>query len=319
MTNVDPSGLKHRALVPGLSRGLAAFESGGGGHFARLFLGPFLQPLQLLADPVGYWHGMWRNPATGVIGILGAAAEGLASRWAIGVGLGWHVFGETGLGLLISYEQSISSGHFRAGSFIENSEFALSSIAWGRLVAGIGYKRGFVSRAEADINVASFGKSSRYTVRWGRWGNKVSPFTERFGFDAYHEATATFTSRNVTLEGSTLTVNGRRIPYSKTYPIGGDSGDVDTVLRLHIRTVGSEEFSRPNFYKTAPRFKSLGSQIEPQVPGTNPAPSGFNSPLQNSLSFSSDSGSQGGGFPRAPWMRGSPDIRAITDNLIDSE
>jgi len=151
---VDPSGMSfkwYKSIGNPLSKFLGRLNSGVGGHFARLFLTPLIGPLQILADPNGFWQA-FKHDKDGIDIFLAAGiASNLALDWAGGV-LGpanvMRIFAaRIGVEHALGLGQSVAAGadrgfkHFNWNTFVAGAESTVGVSFEARMLGGAGYHR----------------------------------------------------------------------------------------------------------------------------------------------------------------------------------
>jgi RHS repeat-associated protein len=148
--NVDPSGKSYK----GFKRFVHKLDSGVGGHFSRLFLAPFLGPLEIAANPKGFWHQLKYDKggvdlflAAGIlaeaVGPIGSLADPeLFQAFSIETRFSVRLASDVtlGVGQTVAAAASSGSGHFSWKTFAKGMESTAGSIGDVRLVGGIGYR-----------------------------------------------------------------------------------------------------------------------------------------------------------------------------------
>ena len=149
--NVDPSGQSYK----GFKRFVHRLDSGVGGHFSRFFLAPFLGPLEIAANPKGFWHQIKYDKAgidvflaAGVVaeafGPIGGLVDpeffqAISFNTRYGVRLATDV--TLGIGQSVAAAATTGSGHFSWSTLGKGLESTGGAIFDVRLVAGTGYRR----------------------------------------------------------------------------------------------------------------------------------------------------------------------------------
>jgi RHS repeat-associated protein len=151
---VDPSGMSfkwYKSIGNPLGKFLGQLNSGVGGHFARLFLSPVMLPLQILADPNGFWQAIKHNKDGMDYFLAAGIASNLALDWvggALGPANVMRIFAariasENTLGL----GQSVTAGadrgfkHFNWNTFAAGAESTVGVSFETRMLGGVGYHR----------------------------------------------------------------------------------------------------------------------------------------------------------------------------------
>jgi len=153
--NTDPSGRSSKLFggVEHFLRGLdTKLNKGVGGHFARLFLAPFLGPLQILAYPQQFWQAVKTDrDGTDVFLALGIASEvvgGFADGYLAGYGMS---LGKRFLARTVS-DVTIGVG----GSIAAGADRGFNHFNWQTFTAGIELTAGVIGyRGQNGTNVAS--------------------------------------------------------------------------------------------------------------------------------------------------------------------
>jgi RHS repeat-associated protein len=145
----DPSGRRS------LRKGLKKLNKGIGGHVLRFFLSPILGPLELAANPRGFWKqfldvksGVSFFLAAGIAAELtGPIGDALAPEWINALSINRRFALRLGTDAFIGFGQSATAAgllhglkHFNWNTFAQGSEYTLGGIFWARMVAGLGYR-----------------------------------------------------------------------------------------------------------------------------------------------------------------------------------
>jgi RHS repeat-associated protein len=148
--NVDPSGKSYKEF----KRAVHYLDSGLRGHFTRIFLAPFLGPLEIAAHPKNFWHQLKYDKggidlflAAGIlaeaVGPIGSLADPelfqeftietrFSARLSIDVILG--------VGQTVAAAHSSGSGQFSWNTFGKGLESTFGATLDLRLVGGLGYR-----------------------------------------------------------------------------------------------------------------------------------------------------------------------------------
>jgi RHS repeat-associated protein len=174
---VDPSGMSfkwYKSIGNPLGKFLGSLNSGVGGHFARLFLTPLIGPLQILADPNGFWQAIKHNKD----GIDVFMAAGIVANLALdGVGdvLGpaqvmrifaariasEHVLG-TGQAVAAAADRGFK--HFNWNTFTAGVESTVGVSLEVRMLGGAGYHRFNLTGQQVSDMIAQLEVQPRETV-----------------------------------------------------------------------------------------------------------------------------------------------------------
>jgi RHS repeat-associated protein len=198
--HIDPDGMNFlKALNSSLNKGI-------GGHFARVFLAPLLGPLQILADPKGFWQQI-KTDKDGIDIFLaaGVATEGLSiglegfglSAGIRGLSLAKRFGSRLAIDAGLVGGQAVAGGadrgfkHFNWESFGQNLELGAGGIAFDRGVAGVGHNA-FTLKGEDILNrVQNLKDDSVLVFRERTEGNSLKTFTspllEHAKIGRYHE------------------------------------------------------------------------------------------------------------------------------------
>jgi RHS repeat-associated protein len=208
---VDPGGTNFfHALGKGLQGLNAALNRGVGGHFARFFLAPILGPLQIAAEPKGFWEAVKHDKGgIDIFLALGVAAEfgsGLVDSELVIRGLAVSIqrrfLGRAALDAALGFGQSIAAGgargfkHFDWEAFASGAEMTLGTIGVWRGALSLNIRSGYGMTAERAAEFAGRQLANeaddtalifRVRVNNGIPYMKVSPAQEWLGLGAYHE------------------------------------------------------------------------------------------------------------------------------------
>jgi len=204
---VDPAG-----TGGGFQRFVASLNRGVGGHFARFFLAPILGPLQLAADPNGFWQAVKHDKAgidvflaVGIISEVGGGGIDAAIAFRglrLVMSIQQRFLARTVSDAVLGLGQSVVAGadrgfkHFNWDTLASGAEMTLGTIGvWrGVLSTNIwsGYRltgakaAGLAGRElanEANDTALIFRQRTTLGVPFA----KVSPIQEWFGLGIYHE------------------------------------------------------------------------------------------------------------------------------------
>jgi len=215
----DPSGLSYMSdFGRPLGGFLATLNKGVGGDFARVFLAPALGPLQILADPPGFWDAVKHNraqidvflAASVAVEIVGGIMDSEVAGYA--VSLGKRFAARTAADIVIGVGQSVVAGASRGRDFDWNAlrqglEYTAGSIFF-RSYTGFNVRTGF-QLEENDLAAVlrqlddapprtamvfrlrrplygSFSGASDTSTRVGRFLSS-NPLREALNLGSYHE------------------------------------------------------------------------------------------------------------------------------------
>ncbi len=145
---VDPSGLKFDYMndvgkpLGGFLKGL---NKGFFGHIARFFLSPLLGPLQIIADPGGFWNAIKTNQnGIDVFLVLGIASEAIggyvdAAYAAVGTSFTKRFLTRTISDVALGLGQSTAAAarrgfdHFDWNTFVQGAELTAGAVFYRRV------------------------------------------------------------------------------------------------------------------------------------------------------------------------------------------
>jgi RHS repeat-associated protein len=198
--NLDPSGMNiFKEANKWVNQGI-------GGHFARIFLAPLLGPLQILADPKGFWEQI-KTDKDGIDIFLaaGVATEGLSiglegfglSAFVRNLGLAKRFGTRLAVDIGLGVGQAVAGGadrgfkHFNWESFAQNVELGAGGLVYGKLGAGIGYNAFTLKGEDILKRVQNLPDDSVLVFRERTEGNSLKTFTspllESAKIGRYHE------------------------------------------------------------------------------------------------------------------------------------
>jgi RHS repeat-associated protein len=200
---IDPGGMN---FFHALRKASEVLNAGIGGHFARIFLAPVLGPLQILADPKGFWQQIKTDKdgidiflAVGVvtqIGWMGAEGYGLSS-YVRNLSFTKRVLGRLAFDAALDVGQSLAVGadrgfsHFDKGAFWQNIELSVGTLGWDRL-AGKGVNPYTLKGEDVARQISELNDSNTVLIfreRTGRYHptQHTSPLQEWRNVGKYHE------------------------------------------------------------------------------------------------------------------------------------
>jgi RHS repeat-associated protein len=208
---VDPGGTNFfHSLGKGLQGLNAALNRGVGGHFARFFLAPILGPLQIAADPKGFWEAV-KHDKGGIdiflaVGVTAEAFGGIADSALVLKGLAVSIqrrfLARAALDSALGVGQSVAAAgargfkHFDWEAFSSGVEMTLGTITIWRGVGSLNIRSGYTLTGERAAGFAGrllenenadtaliFRQRTKLPIPW----MKVSPAQEWLGLGAYHE------------------------------------------------------------------------------------------------------------------------------------
>jgi len=219
----DPSGMSYMsAFGRPFGKFLSKINKGVGGDFARLFLAPILGPLQILANPAGFWdqikhdrNGIDVFLALGIASeIAGGVGDYLYAGYAVSIGkrflarAAWDTL--IGLGQTVTASASRGFNHFDWQSFRQGAELTAGSI-FARSYTGANVRSGFrldtgdvletIKRLDREpgetalvfrmkTRIQSLGRASDYLP-------SAKPLQQAFKIGAYHETLIAVTKDDV--------------------------------------------------------------------------------------------------------------------------
>jgi len=285
---VDPSGMSFFGSIQHGAQELnSVLNRGVLGHFARFFLAPMMFPLQLVADPKGFW-GAIKHDKGGIdiflgigvaveiasFGLEGAGASafirniGPSARFGIRLGI------DSGLGVAQAVTAGAQHGfhHFDWETFAENLELSLGTLRVTHLALGVGYHPFALKSVDVLERIQRADPDSVLIFRERTQGNSLktwtSPAMEMMGVGRYHERIIA-----VTRDFSVSTELGVREGYGfvKSRTLLGQprvsqffSGD-RAARYQYVGSVSADSFSREAFAKTNPRGLLIGEEFQDRL------------------------------------------------------
>jgi RHS repeat-associated protein len=194
----------------GFQRFVASLNRGVGGHFARFFLAPILGPLQIAADPKGFWEAVKHDKAgidiflaAGIAAeVFGGAIDASIAFRGLAVSIQRRFLARAVSDAVLGLGQSVAAGadrgfkHFNWESLASGAEMTLGTIGVWRGVLSTNIWSGtrwtggeaaqFAARQfanEADDTALIFRQRTKLAVNFA----KTSPVQEWLGLGNYHE------------------------------------------------------------------------------------------------------------------------------------
>jgi hypothetical protein len=188
----------------------AALNRGIGGHFARFFLAPLMGPLQIAADPKGFWEAVKHNKAgmdiflaVGVATeIAGGFADSYAVVQAVGISMGRRFLARAAADAVIGLGQSAAAGashgfkQFDWESFVAGAEMTIGTIGVYRFAGSLNIRSGYQLYGERlgtiARNIENEADNTAYVFRVktkipARIRPRIGPLQEWAGWGVYHE------------------------------------------------------------------------------------------------------------------------------------
>jgi RHS repeat-associated protein len=211
VNTVDPGGTGFfQSLGRGLAEASAALNRGIGGHFARFFLAPLMGPLQIAADPEGFWQAVKHNRAgmdvflgVGVVSeFLGGVGDLYAVTQGIGISMARRFLARAASDMVIGFGQSVAAGadrgfkHFDWNAFVAGAEMTIGTIGIWRGVGSLNIRSGYrLSGLRAGAMARNLADEADGTAMVFRVKTKIpapirpriSPLQEWAGWGGYHE------------------------------------------------------------------------------------------------------------------------------------
>jgi hypothetical protein len=208
---MDPAGTNFfHSLGQGLKDLNAALNRGVGGHFARFFLAPLMGPLQIAADPRGFWEAVRHDKAgMDVFLAVGVASEfvgGWADSYAviqgIGISMGKRFLARAASDMIIGFGQSVASGadhgfkHFDWDAFVSGAEMTIGTIGVWRGIGSLNIRSGYqlygerVGALARNLEDEADGTAYVFRVKTkipAAIRPRISPLQEAAGWGIYHE------------------------------------------------------------------------------------------------------------------------------------
>jgi len=205
--NIDPSGESYQSAIGNpLGHFLQKVNAGVGGHFARLFLSPLIGPLQIVANPAGFWDAVKHNRdgidiflAAGIategasIGLEGFGLSAFVRNLSLRTRFASRLLVDTGL----AGGQAVTAGadrgfhQFNWGTFGQNLELAGGGLAYSRGLVGEGYNPYTLKGTDVATMVQHAGDQKFLVFRERTQGYNplgwTSPVSEKLRISAYHE------------------------------------------------------------------------------------------------------------------------------------
>lgn len=306
VNTMDPGGTNFfHSLGTGLKELNAALNRGVGGHFARFFLAPLMGPLQIVADPRGFWEAVKHNKAgMDVFLAVGIASEfvgGWADSYAviqgIGIGMGKRFLARTASDMILGFGQSVAAGadhgfkHFDWNSFVSGAEMTIGTVGVWRAVGSLNIRSGYAlygERAgalarnlddEADGTAYVFRVKTKLPAKIGI-RPRISPLQEGAGWGFYHERliavtksdfyATDFTEGGVTRE---YTQFGSRVRHGPADMLAQERGKLEFVGKV-------ENFNHNKFLSN-PRMLGFSTQDMLHGYGQPTNPRGYNWLINN--------------------------------------
>jgi RHS repeat-associated protein len=200
---IDPTGMN---FFHALRKANEFLNAGIGGHFARIFLAPLMGPLQILADPKGFWQQIKTDRdgidvflAVGIVSQfawMGAEGYGLSS-FIRNASFTKRVLGRLAFDAALDIGQSVAVGadrgfsHFDKGAFWQNIELSVGTLGWDRL-AGKGVNPYTLKGEDVARHISELKDDNPVLIfreRTGRYSPQLhtSPLQEWRNIGSYHE------------------------------------------------------------------------------------------------------------------------------------
>ncbi len=187
-----------------------ALNRGVGGHFARFFLAPLMGPLQIAANPEGFWDAIKHNKsqidvflAIGIASeLIGGYLDSVAVNQALAISMQQRFLARAASDMVVGFGQSIAAGasrgfnHFNYQSFIAGAEMTIGTVGVWRGVASLNIRSGYrLTGTRAGSMLRQLDHEGEGTALVFRVKTKIgakirpriSPFQEWRGLGAYHE------------------------------------------------------------------------------------------------------------------------------------
>jgi RHS repeat-associated protein len=255
----------------------AVLNAGVGGHFARIFLAPLMGPLQILANPKGFWQQIKTDKdgidiflAAGVateFATMGLEGYGLSS-WVRNLSNTERFLGKLGVAATLGVTQSVTVGadrgfhHFNWEGFGQSLEMSTGSITYDR-VLGKGVHPYTLKGEDIAARVAKLQDSNTFLIfreKTQGWNPLAytSPLQEWRNLGMYHERLVAVSRDFVVINELRRAGPDREFGYVKGaryYPEENQSvGDMMKGRTGRFQFVGtSTDFDPLDFEKSNPR------------------------------------------------------------------